>query len=106
MPKNAPDLLAQAQAVEVIEPEEGTVPTIETRKINVPASRLEEFAKLVQETYPDAQLNANAIAKGGKTPSGDPICVFAVVQKNPTGTAAVYHTGKGSLSGEMTGLDW
>ena len=100
-------LLNQARDVEVITPEEGEgPPTIETRKINVPQSQLEDFAKLVEATYPDAMLNANAIAKGGKTPSGDPICTFAVVQKNPTGTASVYHTGKASLSGEMVGLEW
>lgn len=99
-------LLNQAKAVEVITPEEGDTVTIETRKINVPPSRLEEFAKAIEDNYPDAVLNENAIAKGGKTPSGDPVCTFAVVQKNPTGTASVYHTGKGSLSGAMCELDW
>ncbi len=100
-------LLNQARAVDVIVPEEGAgPPTIETRKISVPASRLEEFSALIEKEYPDAVLNANAIAKGGQTPEGQPVCVFAVVQKNPTGTAAVYYTGKGSLSGEMTALAW
>lgn len=97
-------LLAQAQSVDV--QERDNQPTIETRRINVPASRLEEFAKAIETQFPDAVLNENAIAKGGKTPSGEPICVFAVVQKNPTGTASVYYTGKASLSGAMCALDW
>jgi hypothetical protein len=97
-------LLAQAQAVVV--QERDNQPTIETRRINVPASRLEEFTKAIETQFPDAVLNENAIAKGGKTASDDPICVFAVVQKNPTGTASVYYTGKASLSGAMCALDW
>lgn len=100
-------LLARAQAVEVIKPEEGKkTPTVETRKINVPASRLEEFAIAIEKAFPDAQLNENAIAKGGMTADEHNICTFAVVQRNPTGTASVYHTGKGSLSGVMCELDW
>lgn len=97
-------LLAQAQSVEVLEGQ--NAPTVETRSINVPASRLEEFASAIETQFPDAQLNENAIRKGGKTASGEPICIFAVVQKNPTGTASVYYTGKASLSGAMCALDW
>ena len=100
-------LLKQAQAVEVIVPEEGDKPpTIETRKINVPASRLEEFAALIEGEFPDAVLNENAIAKGGLTPAKTNVCTYAIMQKNPTGTASVYHTGRGSLSGVMTTLEW
>lgn len=102
-------LLDQANAVaaEVQPPSEGEgAPQIATRKINVPASRLAEFAALISSTYPDATLNENAIRKGGTNAQGKPNCVFAVVQKNPTGTAAVYHTGKAFVTGVMADIDW
>ena len=106
--KTKKGLLEQATAVEVLKPEKGDRPELPpSRKINVPSSRLAEFATAIETQFPDAVINENAIAKGGVLADGETqIVTFAVIQRNPNGTASVYHTGKGSLSGELCGLDW
>jgi len=100
-PKSKSKFLAQAEA---LKPAENPVVINPTEKVSVPASRLEEFASLIEKTYPNAYLYEKTILNGGMNPTGVPNVSLAVKCDDPKGMATVWYNGSATLTGEFTQL--
>jgi len=85
-------LFDQAKAVEVAGANAGPSQVISKSTIDV--ARVAELADKVEAAFPGMELNTNAIAKGGKTATGQPVVVFACKRRLPTTAAVtVYYNG-------------
>lgn len=100
-PKKQNRFLAQAEA---LKPAENPVVINPTEKISVPASRLEEFADLISEHYPNAYLYEKTILNGGMNPIGVPNVALAIKCDDPKGMATVWYNGSATLTGEFVEL--
>lgn len=93
--------ISQAQA---LKPAENPVVVNPTAKVSVPASRLEEFADLIADKYPNAYLYEKTILNGGMNPTGVPNVSLAIKCDDPKGMATVWYNGSATLTGDFTEL--